>query len=115
MIRATLIALALTTVTTPAAGVERYTAYTPDGAPVIMESTDPSRHDDDVIVTMDESAELYIWQQGHGAYTLYTIESAGVIELWMYGYGTYTAADDICADWQTWPFPSVRLLEGYGE
>lgn len=92
-----------------------YVAYTPNGAQVIMESTDPGTHDDDRILTMEEGAELYIWEQGHGAYTLYTIEGAGITELWMYGYGTFTAGDDICADWQTWPFPSVRLLEGYGE
>lgn len=116
MIKVTLATLTLAaTLAAPAADVQIYTAYTPTGAPVIMTSTDPSTHDDDRVLTMDESAELYIWEQGHDAYTLYTIEGAGITELWMYGYGTPTAADDIAADWQTWPFPSVRLLEGYGD
>lgn len=118
MIRTALATLALATLTqaqAPAQIPACYVAYTPNGAPVVMASTDPSMHDDDYIVTMSEGAELYIWEQGHGAYTLYTIEGAGITELWMYGYSTPTAVDDICADWQTWPFPSVRLLEGYGE
>lgn len=117
MIRTALITAAmLTAVTTPAAGVERYTAYTPDGAAVIMESVDPTTHDDDRVVTMEEGAELYIsFERLNGAYTLYTISPAGVEELWMYGYGSADWADDIAADWQVWPYPSIRLLEGYGD
>lgn len=116
MIRTALATLALVTaVTQPQAGTQYYTAYAPNGAPVIMASTDPRTHDDDRVITLDESAELYIWEQGHGAYTLYTIEGAGITELMMYGWGTYTLEDDIAADWQTWSFPSVHTLEGYAD
>ena len=79
-----------------------------------MASTDAMTHDDDVIITMDDSAEIYInFEQHNGAYTLYTIDADGVHEIWMYGYGTPAWSDDIAADWQVWPFPSVTQPDGY--
>ena len=97
---ATIILSAVTATTQPqGAQPSIYTAYTPDGAEVTMVSTDASTHDDDRILTADESAEIYISMERHnGAYTLYTIENGIITELMMYGWDTTTWADDIVAD-----------------
>lgn len=115
MIKATLATLAvMAAVTGPQAQPQTYTAYTPDGAQVVMVSTDPTTYEDDKILTMEEGAEIYICMEQAGqAYTLYTIGPEGVVELWGYGWGTYSVADDIIADWQTWSYPSVAACDGY--
>lgn len=109
MIRTALATLAVMQAVTGAQVPTTYTAYTPDGAQVVMVSTDSSRYDDDKVLYMEEAAELYICMEQAGqGYTLYTLCPEGVVELWGYGYGTYTVADDVVADWQVWTFPSVK-------
>lgn len=104
MIKELLITMMLTTAAAPAS-IDTY--YTPYGGQVQIMSTDATTHDDDRIITMDDSAEIYISMEcKNGAYTLYTIAADGIHEIWFYGYGTETWYDDIAADWQTWTFPA---------
>lgn len=112
MIRTIALTAALTvtlTATGAQAQPQTYTAYTPDGAQVVMVSVDPGRYDDDKVLQAPAEALEYM----RGDYTLYTICPEGVVELWGYGYGTPSTADDIVADWQVWEFPSVKACEGY--
>lgn len=114
MIRTALAGLALLQAVAGAQAPTTYTAYTPDGAQVVIVSVDDSRYDDDKVLYMEEGAEIYICMEQAGQnYTLYTIAPEGVVELWGYGYGTYSTADDIVADWQVWSYPSVANCEGY--
>lgn len=111
MIKSLLIAMMIGAASMPA-GADVYTAYTPYGGAVQIMSTDATTHDDDRIITMDDGAEIYIsMERNNGAYTLYTIEPNGIHEIWMYGYNTATWSDDIAADWQVWPFPSIELYQ----
>lgn len=106
---ATLILTAATATAQPQATPTIYTAFTPNGAAVTMVSTDPTTHDDDRIITMDESAEIYIgFERNNRDYTIYTLEADGIHEIWMYGGGTSTWSDDFAADWQTWDFPTIH-------
>lgn len=116
MFKSLLVALTIATAATPATSaqhVDIYTAYTPYGGRVIMASTDATTHDDDAIITMDDGAEIYISMECNNAnYTLYAIDADGVHEIWMYGYGTPAWSDDIAADWQVWPYPSITQPNG---
>lgn len=108
MIKTLLITMAMAATVNAQPAPQIVTAYTPDGAQVQLISTDPSTHDDDKILTMDDSAEIYIsMERGNGAYTLYTLQADGIHEIWFYGYGTETWTDDIAADWQVWDFPTI--------
>ena len=93
----------------PNANVDLLTYYTPDGGRVYVTSTDNATHDDDRIIGLDETAELYIMYDCNSSnYTLYSMEADGIHEIWMYGFNTVTVADDIAADWQVWDFPTIH-------
>lgn len=112
MIKSLLVAMMIATAATPATPAEVYTAYTPYGGRVQIVSTDATTHDDDRILTMDDGAEIYISMECNNTnYTLYTIAPDGIHEMWFYGWNTETWADDIAADWQVWPFPSIALFQ----
>ena len=116
--RAILAALLIAAVTNTAAGPaapvpETITAYTAAGNAVVISTTDRRDPDQYKLIAADPAAQQEIAAADNEAYTLWAIGPGGVYELWFYGFGTGGLDDDICADFQTWPYPNIRSVEWY--